>query len=104
MALNNDFQSDCSDVLRILIGLSIPRVSCFVFAWGIMGKCELYSFVLKIILLRHKVGLCLHGHVYISCLCVCLVGIICVLFVFPSFLRPSNHQCTIHSIAMYVCF
>ena len=27
-----------------------------------MGKCDLFSFVLKIILLRHKVGLCLHGH------------------------------------------
>ena len=29
-----------------------------------MGKCELFSFVLKIILLRHKVGLCLHGHIF----------------------------------------
>ena len=29
-----------------------------------MGKCELFSFMLKIILLRHKVGLCLHGHIY----------------------------------------
>ena len=37
---------------------------CFVFVWGIMGKCELFLFMLKIILLRHKVGLCLHGHIY----------------------------------------
>ena len=28
-----------------------------------MGKCELFLFMLKIILLRHKVGLCLHGHI-----------------------------------------
>ena len=38
--------------------------SC-VFVWGIMGKCKLFSFMLKIILLHHKVGLCLHGHIYI---------------------------------------
>ena len=66
-ALNNDFQADCSDVFRFLIGLSIPKlrgVLCFVFVWGIMGKCELFLFMLKIILLRHKVGLCLHGHIY----------------------------------------
>ena len=28
---------------------------------GITGKCELFSFMLKITLLQHKVGLCLHG-------------------------------------------
>ena len=28
---------------------------CYVFVWGIMGKCELFLFVLKIILSRHKV-------------------------------------------------
>ena len=32
-----------------------------------MGECELFLFMLKIILLRHKVGLCLHGHI-----CVCM--------------------------------
>ena len=64
-AFNNDFQADCSDLFRCLIGLSIPKVLCFVFVWGIMGKCELFSFVLKIILLRHKVGLCLHGHIFL---------------------------------------
>ena len=30
-----------------------------------MGKCELFSFMLQIILLWHKVGLCLHGHIYV---------------------------------------
>ena len=67
-ALNNDFQADCCDLFRFLIGLSIPklwRVLCFIFVWGIMGKCELFSLVLKIILLRHKVGLCLHGHIWL---------------------------------------
>ena len=29
-----------------------------------MGKCKLFLFMLKIILLRHKVGLCLHGHIF----------------------------------------
>ena len=31
--------------------------------WSILRKCELFLFMLKIILLRHKVGLCLHGHI-----------------------------------------
>ena len=30
-----------------------------------MGKCKIFLFVLKIILLRHKVGLCLHVVIYI---------------------------------------
>ena len=29
-----------------------------------MGKSGLFLFVLKNILLWHKVGLCLHGHIY----------------------------------------
>ena len=64
-ALNNDFQADCSDLFRSLIRLCIPklRVLCFIFVWGIMGKCKLFMFVLKTILLQHKVGLCLHGHI-----------------------------------------
>ena len=37
-----------------------------IFVWGIMGKYELFSFLLKIILLWHKVGLCLHGHIYVK--------------------------------------
>ena len=61
-ALNDDFQAGCSDGFRFLIGLPIPKL-CFVFVWGIMGKCGLFSFMLKIILLWHKVGLCLHGHI-----------------------------------------
>ena len=65
-ALNNDFQADFSDLFRFLIGLSIPRVLCSVFVWGVMGECELFLLVLKIIVLQHKVGLCLHGHIYWS--------------------------------------
>ena len=30
-----------------------------------MGKCELFLFMLKIILLWHKVGSCLHGDIYV---------------------------------------
>ena len=33
---------------------------------GYNRKCELFSFMLKIILLQHKVGLCLHGHILIG--------------------------------------
>ena len=36
------------------------------FVWGIMGKCELFLLMLKIILLWHKVDLCLHSHIYLS--------------------------------------
>ena len=67
-ASNNDFQANCTDLYKILIGLSIPKVMrSFVFCicMRIMGKYGLFLFVLKIILLRHKVGLCLHGHIYI---------------------------------------
>ena len=39
-------------------------VGFFVFVWGIMGKCRLFLFMLKTILLWHKVGLCLHGHIF----------------------------------------
>ena len=56
IALNNDFEADCSDVL---IGLSIPKlwgILCFIFVWGIMGKCGRFLFMLKIILLRYRVG------------------------------------------------
>ena len=43
--------------------MSYKLVLCFVFVWGIMGKCGLFLLMLKIILLQHKVGLCLHGHI-----------------------------------------
>ena len=29
-----------------------------------MGKCELFLLMLKIILSLHKVGICLHGHIW----------------------------------------
>ena len=37
----------------------------FCICMGYNGKCRLFSFMLEIILLRHKVGLCLHGLIYI---------------------------------------
>ena len=36
-----------------------------------MEKCELFSFMMKILLLRHKVDLYLHGHIYIYIHVVC---------------------------------
>ena len=62
-ALNNNFQADCIDLFRFFIGLSkVMKVFCFVFVWGIMESAD------EIVLLRHKVGLCLHGHIYHVCI------------------------------------
>ena len=38
LALNNDFQADCSAVFRFLIGLSIPKEFCVCICMGYNGK------------------------------------------------------------------
>ena len=37
----------------------------FCICMGYNGKVWTISFMLKIILLQHKIGVCLHGHIYI---------------------------------------
>ena len=67
--LDNDFQAGYCDVFRFLIGLSIPKlrgVLCFVFVWGIMGKCELFLFVLKLFCSIRLVYACMVTYMYVE--------------------------------------
>ena len=58
--LNNDFKADCADVV---IGLSL-WLCRFCRCMGMMLKVGLLSFILRIQVLRHKIGLCKYGHNY----------------------------------------